>query len=214
MTERHGSQERIYTALKERIVNCEMLPGETIYEDRLARDFGTSRTPVREALLKLRADNLVSIIARKGTFVSHITVEHVYEIFQIRRLVEPGLGVSVCADLDPTRLAAFREQFLVEPTGNNDFVNWFAVDREFHVYLVGCTKNRMLIEIYERIMDHQQRISTLAMRLPGRLQKTGSEHLRIIDALIAKEPHRIEEAIKSHLDASMEASLRLQLIVR
>lgn len=209
-----GNQQRIYQAVKARIVDCEMLPGETVYEDRLAREFGTSRTPVREALLKLRNDNLVSIIPRKGTFVSHITVQNVYEIYQIRQLIEPGIAVMVCDSVERGRLLRFLHEFenlnaekVLEP-------GWFAVDREFHTYLVQCTRNQTLISMYEGIMNHQQRISILASQLPRRLENTASEHQAIIHALLKSDAGQIERAVRDHIKAAWEASLRIERLVR
>lgn len=209
-----GNQQRIYQAIKARIIECEMAPGETVYEDRLAREFGTSRTPVREALLKLRNDNLVSIIPRKGTFVSHITVQNVYEIYQIRQLIEPGVAVMVRDTVERERLLRFSRQFDRLKTEDVVASGWFTVDREFHTHLVECTRNQTLIAMYEGIMNHQQRISILAGHLPHRLENTANEHQAIIDALLQKDIEVIEHAVHNHLTAAWEASLRIERLVR
>ena len=209
-----GNQQRIYQAIKTRIVNCEMSPGETIYEDRIAQEFGTSRTPVREALLKLRNDNLVSIISRKGTFVSHITVQDVYEIYQIRQLIEPGIAVMVREDVKPERLKQFAEALERRTTTSVLPADWFALDRQFHSYLVECTGNHTLMELYEGIMNHQQRISILASRLPRRLESTAVEHRRIVEALQTRDAAQIETTVRAHIMAAWEASLRIEQLVR
>ncbi len=209
-----GNQQRIYQAVKARIVDCEMLPGETVYEDRLAREFGTSRTPVREALLKLRNDNLVSIIPRKGTFVSHITVQNVYEIYQVRQLIEPGVAVMVRDAVDHERLNDFACRFESLKIEGALVAGWFAVDREFHTYLVQCTRNQTLMAMYEGIMNHQQRISILASQLPRRLENTATEHQAIIDALLKGHVEQIERAVRDHIKAAWEASLRIERLVR
>ncbi len=208
------TQSRIYESLKNRIVRCELPPGETIYEDRVAEEFGTSRTPVREALIKLRNDGLVSILPRKGTFVSHITVQDVYEIYQIRKLVEPGVGITVKDEVEPGRLREFRDVFNRMSSEQELLRDWFRFDRTFHTYLVECTKNKMLLMLYERIMNHQQRISILAARQPRRLEDTANEHVAIIEALLEKDEERIREAITAHIMASWAASLRLEQIIR
>lgn len=209
-----GNQQRIYLAVKARIVDCEMLPGETVYEDRLAQEFGTSRTPVREALLKLRNDNLVSIIPRKGTFVSHITVQSVYEIYQVRQLIEPGVAVMVRDAVAQEQLHEFSRRFEKLKSKDVLIAGWFAVDREFHTYLVECTRNQTLMAMYEGIMNHQQRISILAGQLPHRLENTATEHQAIIDALLRSDIERIERAVREHIKAAWEASLRIERLVR
>ena len=208
------SQHRIYDIIKHRIVNCEILPGHALYEDHFAEEFGTSRTPVREALLKLRNDGLVSILPRKGTFISQITVQSVYEIYQLRRLLEPGVGTEVKDHVDSDRLAEFRGIFERIPFEQELLQDWFRFDREFHTYLVECTGNGMLLMLYEYIMNHQQRVSILAAKQPLRLQETAKEHAAIIDALLDKDDARITTAILAHIRASWDASLRVERIYR
>lgn len=210
----YGNQQRIYQVIKARIVNCEMPPGESIYEDRIATEFGTSRTPVREALLKLRNDNLVSIIPRKGTFVSYLTVKDVHEIYAIRQLIEPGIAVKVRETVDSERIEAFALSFEELQSDATQRAEWFQLDREFHTYLVHCSANRTLNEIYEGIMNQQQRISILAGRLPSRLQDTAIEHRKIVDALLERNGSRIERAVAAHIMAAWEASLRIEQLIR
>ena len=209
-----GSQNQIYETLRSRIVRCQMQPGETVYEDRFAEEFGTSRTPVREALIKLRNDGLVSILPRKGTFVSHITVQDVYEIYQIRKLVEPGIGVTVKDEVDPVKLREFDDAFNRLTSDRELLRDWFHLDRAFHTYLVECANNGMLLTMYERIMNHQQRISVLAAKQPKRLEETAKENGAIIEALLEKDDERITEAITAHIMASWAASLRVQQLIR
>lgn len=209
-----GNQQRIYTSVKDRIIACKMLPGETIYEDRLAQEFGTSRTPVREALLKLCNDNLVSIIPRKGTFVSHITVQSVYEIYQVRHLIEPGVAAMVRTDVTQEKLQEFSRRFEKLKSKDDTIPDWFAVDREFHTYLVECTHNHTLMAMFEGIMNHQQRISILASKLPHRLEDTAVEHQAIIDALLVQDPEKIKRTVTDHIKAAWDASLKIERLVR
>ena len=205
---------QIYPTLKQRIINCELPPGEPIHEDEFAREFGTSRTPVRESLMQLRNDELVSIVPRKGTFVSQITVQNVYEVYQIRQLLEPDVGATVRGTLDAAKLEEFRDVFRRVCTEEELFQRWFEFDREFHTYIVSGAGNAMLLRLYESIMNHQQRISILSVKQPRRLEHTWREHSRIINALLGDNDQAVRDAITDHITASWEAALRVREITR
>ena len=73
--------------LRDKIQNCQLMPGETLSEKELCEEIGCGRTPVREALLSLRGDGLVEIFPRKGIRVAPFTKEGICEIYQIRKLI-------------------------------------------------------------------------------------------------------------------------------
>jgi len=202
-------QEKVYRRLKERIINCEMLPGAVISEDLLAGDFGTSRTPIREALLRLQRENLVVIFPRQGTFVSQISLKDIYEVYQIRQIIEPRVARLVCRSLDPEVLEKFRSSFKDVGDDDGSFLEWCKVDREFHNYILERSNNRHLVQLYGTIMDQSQRMRVLAGRLPMRMAETNREHLELVDALLSKNEERIEKVMTAHILASRDGALKI-----
>ena len=88
--------ERVYSSVKEAILSLNLKPGSPLVEDELAGQLGTSKTPVRDALLALERDGLVTKIPYKGTYVSELTEDDAVEIFQLRSALE-GLASRLAA---------------------------------------------------------------------------------------------------------------------
>jgi DNA-binding GntR family transcriptional regulator len=203
-------QEKVYTRLKENIVNCEMLPGAVICEDVLAEKFGTSRTPIREALLRLQREGLVTIFPRQGTFVSQISRKDIYEIYQIRLIIEPKVARISCPNLNPETLTRFRDLFIRLETTECSYADWFRYDRDLHWYIVDSSGNRHLRQMYGTIIDQNLRMRILAGRLPMRMRETNQEHVAILDALLTQDADRVEEVVASHIIASRNTALRIE----
>lgn len=203
-------QEQVYRKIKERIISCEMLPGSVISEDLLASEFGTSRTPIREALLRLQREHLIDIYPRQGTFVSPISLQDIYEVYQIRLLLEPRIARISCRRMDRLVLERFLNLFSTMDMRSVSFKDWFQYDRDLHDYIVECTHNRHLIEMYRVVMDQNQRMRILAGRLPRRIESTNEEHIAIIQALLSQDEERIEQVMSAHILASRDAVLKLE----
>ncbi len=203
-------QEQVYRRIKERIISCEMLPGSVVSEDSLASEFGTSRTPIREALLRLQREHLIDIYPRQGTFVSPISVQDIYEIYQIRLLLEPKIARISSRRMDRGVLEQFLKLFTTMDMGTISFKDWFQYDRDLHDYIVECTQNKHLIEMYRVVMDQNQRMRILAGRLPKRIESTNQEHIAIIQAFLSQDEERIEQVMSAHILASRDAVLKLE----
>ncbi|HOV37589.1 MAG TPA: GntR family transcriptional regulator [Spirochaetales bacterium] len=203
-------QEQVYRKIKDRIVSCEMLPGSVVSEDTLASEFGTSRTPIREALLRLQREHLIDIYPRQGTFVSPISLQDIYEIYQIRLLMEPKIARIASRRLERAQLERYQTLVASGALQSCSFKEWFQYDRELHDYIVRCTQNRHLIQMYEVVMDQNQRMRILAGRIPKRMEATNEEHIAIIQALISQDEDLIEKVMTEHIIASRDAVLKLE----
>ena len=195
-------QEQVYTLIKEEIVGCEMPPGAVINEDILVEKFKTSRTPIREALLRL-----------KGTFVSQISLQDIYEIYQLRLIIEPQTIRIACRNLDAKMLGAYRDFFIGLETGDCSNAEWFRQDREMHCYIVNASGNGHLRDIFATIMDQNMRMRMMAGKVLSRMRSTNHEHLGILDALIAGNEDRAVELMTAHITASRDAALKLESLL-
>ena len=86
----------VYLSIREAIIKGKLKPGQPLAEESLSRLFGVSRTPIREALIKLESEGLVTIIKNFGTFVREMTASDICEVFQLRILLESFAALSVC----------------------------------------------------------------------------------------------------------------------
>ena len=202
-----GMTSQIYEYLLEKIQSCEYPPGEEINEKTLMEDTGFGRTPLREALHALQRDGLVEIFPRKGMRISPITTSGVNEVFQLRLLIEPEIVERYAPLYSRLALIDFADRF-DQMTAEN-LQDHYALDLDFHTFLMGITQNQRLISVHREIMIHTQRLSRHAVK-PGaaQLEQDRPEHLAIINALLAGDPPRARQALISHINQSLVTALR------
>jgi DNA-binding GntR family transcriptional regulator len=203
-------QERAYKVLKEAIVSCKMPPGSIISEDALVEKFRTSRTPIREALLRLQKEGFVEIFPHQGTFVSQISLKDIYEIYQFRLIIESQMIKISRRNLEKTVLERFRNFFIEFETREFSIAEWVKTDRDMHCYIVEASGNDYLRGIYATIMDLIQRMRITSGKMPHRMKETNREHVIILDALLAGEDDKAAELMAAHITSSRDAVLELE----
>ena len=198
-----------YDAILKSILSNDMLPDEIYNEMALAKDLGISRTPVREALLELSGQGLVTFLPRKGIVVKRLTENDVDEIFEIRRAIDAA-AVEKLASVDPppdTRLLQKSLKEQNEAFKKNDYWRYLRADRDFHVTLVRLTGNQRLVAIAENLRNMVHLMGIQALELPDRTKEVLDEHTRILDAIVQRKPQQAREAIVDHLIKSERAVL-------
>lgn len=194
-----------YQKIKEAILTFQFLPGQNLVEGELAAQLGISKTPVRDALMRLEKEGLVSRQPYKGTFVSDITNQDMVNIFEIRVVLE-GLAVKLAAkaltDDDLAKMeglikkhdAALQEQ---------DFVKASQINAEFHGIILEKCSNQRLREMLHNLDDHLKRYRLLSIAQGVRADKSVPEHRHIVEILRSGDPEKAEEAMKDHLNSAM-----------
>jgi DNA-binding GntR family transcriptional regulator len=192
-------REQIKEVLLERILNREYEPGERIVETRVAREFGVSQGPVREALRELESLRLVVSEPFVGVSVRAITPQELGEIYPVRsgleevaaRTAAPRLGGDVHALED--ELAAMRA---VAPTGA---VHEFMLhDVQFHRLIVEGSGNRTLRELWTSLHVEARTMITYARY--GDLTAIAESHVAILDALRTGDAERASAALREHFE--------------
>ncbi|QUH27132.1 GntR family transcriptional regulator [Serpentinicella alkaliphila] len=203
-------KEKAYNLIKNKIVKCELAPGNPISEAELSNELGMSRTPVREALLRLSQEKFITIYPRKGIIVSPITVQDIHEVFQVREIVEPYFAKIGCRNMSKEYLIDLRKKFesanfdLGHPSGTE----YFDLDIEFHKYIIKAGNNSHLIKFTNRIFELDYRIRVMStLAIEDIVNRSRPEHFDIIEALINKDEKKIEETIKGHIANAREAAL-------
>lgn len=199
--------EKAYEVLKERIQDCEYMPGQSLSEKGLCEALGCGRTPVREALLALRGEGLVEIFPRKGIRVAGFTHERISEIYQIRKLIEPAVCVKYMLRFDKAALLAYDRRF--QAVDRSDDRMYYRLDTEFHRWLVTAAGNGTLDAFFAGLMEVQYRFGVYSARI-GTAEKRDyyTEHHEIIEALLAEDAVRIERALVSHTNYSEVIALK------
>lgn len=195
-----------YDAIKNAILIFRLKPGESLVENDLARQLQISKTPVRDALLRLEKEGFITKIPYKGYYVTEITRESVADMFQIRAALE-GLAARLAAvhlnDADLSeiqRLVSEHEHALAE----KKLLQANKLNREFHDLIILRADNERLKVMLANLDDHLQRYRTLSNYQRGRLMKSVEEHQRVVDALSAHNPEQAELALRAHILSVME----------
>jgi DNA-binding GntR family transcriptional regulator len=193
--------ERVYTTIKEAILDLKLQPGSPLVEDELARQLGTSKTPVRDALFTLERDGLVTKIPYKGTYVSEISVRDATEIFELRAVLE-GLAARMATDSFGPAEFAEAERLLdaadeARDRGDREAASLFGA--QFHGLILQQAEIRRLKPILAKLEEQLRRLRRLSDLRQGRLEKSSREHRQILQALRDGDPLIVEQAMRNHL---------------
>lgn len=200
-------KEKAYRVIRQMIVGGGLPPGKVLNERELVELIGVSRTPIREALHRLEKENLVIIVPQRGAFVCEITTKIINDIYQLRELIEPQLLAMVTADMPEQVLAEFRAVFLA--LKQDEYNELARIDNEFHIAVIDRVGNDYLRNLMDNMYAQNERIRFQLTRLPQRLQETVAEHVRIIDAMLARDPEKAAAMMREHLISSRKAAFRL-----
>jgi DNA-binding GntR family transcriptional regulator len=191
----------VYDALQEAIVATELEPGQQISENEIADKLGVSRTPVREALARLRDDQLVQIVPQLGTFVSRISVSGVDDAQFLREALECS-AVRLAAEradrADIGRLEALiaRQESARDAGDANAF---YRLDDELHSTLCQLSGRPIAWTIVARANGHLNRVRRLSLSEPNYIAKMIEEHKAVVDAVGRGQPDAAEDALRHHL---------------
>ena len=189
-----------YEMLREAIINGIFDPGESLTEERLTTHLGMSRTPVREALVRLTTEGLVRMVDNKGAFVREITPVDVAEILQLRSLLEGFAARSCVVDIDTEAVGELKASLeLIEPKEEH-FELMADLGIRLHRVVFDSAGNRRLTRIVEMLTSQILWTRSLAEKIPGRMARSQEEHLALAEALCRRDPAGSEECMRRHID--------------
>lgn len=205
---RAGSQhipvsERIYHALREEIMRCEIVPGTALDASSIAARYAVSKTPVRDAMRKLAAEGLVIISPRSGYRVAPITFQAVHEILDLRAAIGPHAAQQAARYATPADVAALRE-IVREYATPLDVGAMQQVARRFHVTIARCSRNNRLIALSETLFDELERLLRFAIDFSVKIGQHSDEHTALVDAIEAGDGERAAAIEAAHIRSSRE----------
>jgi DNA-binding GntR family transcriptional regulator len=176
---------RAYHHIKRGILEQLYPGGSVLTEGEIADAVGVSRTPVREALLRLESEGLVGLHPKRGALVLPVSVQELNDVIEARTLVEGHAAgrawparARLAGELAPP-LAGMREALAA-----GDPIAFTTADRAFHAAVVSAGGNQILADLYHRLRDRQMRMGVAAIRLaPERMGRALTEHTAMLDAL-------------------------------
>lgn len=193
--------ERVYTHIKQAVLDRRYEGGTLLTEGELAEAVGVSRTPVREALLKLEMEGLLKLYPKKGALVLAVSAQEIADVVETRLLVEEfAVRKAVPA---PPRLLVRLEELLAEQKQRaeaGDLAAVAATDRSFHAEIVRHAGNEILSRLYDQMRDRQLRMGVAVMHShPDRIAKNIVEHAEILDRIRAGDTEGAAACVRQHL---------------
>jgi DNA-binding GntR family transcriptional regulator len=208
---RLAGRDRALDYVKDQILTNSFPGGSLISEGEVADALGLSRTPVREAFLRLEADGLLRLYPQRGALVVAVSPQEVRAVMEARLVVEQFAGGKVARKSAEARSAVF-DRMVTEVTrqrqsaARGDLREFADADRAFHAILVESAGNGILQDLYGSLRDRQMRmIGESAARDPGRVETILAEHALIAEAVRDGESDRTLDAIKVHLAGTERA---------
>lgn len=203
-----SAADRVYEHVRQGILSGRYADNELLAEGAIAVETGVSRTPVREALLRLEAQGMIRLLPKRGALVLPVTAQEWRDVLATRLLVEshctqaviesgrgPAVARALEVPLDDLRAAA----------DDHDLPAFVAADRTFHATIVAANNNLILIRLYGSLRDRQMRMGAANLSAPDgapdttRMRATVADHEAIAAAIGHEDPALAEQLTREHL---------------
>lgn len=204
--------ERVYRALKRDIIHGVYQPGEALGEKELAEKYKGSRTPVREAAVRLQNERLLRIVPNRGYFVSQITLQVLNDVYEFRAAVESAAAeLAAARGASPESLNKLLELTRVTcaPDDRKSCVAFIEADTAFHATIARMARNQMLLQAVSEARSQMERIMFAAIDIHYYGELPNREHLEIVEAIQSRDPQKARERMHNHIVKSKDKVLGL-----
>ncbi|TGB03940.1 GntR family transcriptional regulator [Halobacillus salinus] len=206
--DRPSMTETVYQKLKRTILLREVAPGTQLVEQTIGKDMKVSRTPIRNAMNKLKEEGLVQIIPNRGAFVVEPTTEEIKQAFHMRRQLERMTVEMVCYTLPEEEIEKLESwiEHEKETYNTRDILTYIEVNKQFHMTLAYQTNHPFLIEFTERMLDQ---INVYLMLYDVFYdenldeKKRFKEHEWIVEGLRNRDLARLQQLVDQHMEESL-----------
>lgn len=193
---------QVYGILRKAIVGLMLRPGSIVNERLICEQLGISRTPLREAILQLHAQNLVTVVPNSGTYVSKIDLQSVFDGQLVRDALEMKVVRLAAARMTPQfgRALDFNIHQQKRMAADQDFDGFYELDEAFHAMIAEFGASAYVWRIVNGAKAQLDRVRRLSIPLPSHLDVVLAEHTAIVDGLKLRDPEAAAAAMKVHLD--------------
>jgi DNA-binding GntR family transcriptional regulator len=199
--------EMVLDQIRELIVTGRLALGEQLSEGALAEQLGVSRTPVREAFLKLETENMVEVRPQRGTFVFYYDADQLRDISELRGVLETG-ALRIAMARNRAKLIERLDKTATESeAAGTDAVAYQIFDAAFHEGFIEATENREMIEAYERISGRVRAIRYRFTHSPEQVSRSQRDHRDIVEAIKAGRDADALKKLGRHVYAGYELFL-------
>lgn len=206
-----NAAEGVYMTLREAILHGTLPAGYPLGEIPLAEVFGRSRTPIREAILRLESEKLAERFSRRGLVVAQITREEVLEVYAVREMLDGFSARLAALGILPTELdrLVWLNDRLRAAANSGDVKAMIEVNIEFHEAICQASRNSLLLEFVKRIHEWVRRFPDTTMSQPGRGLEAVAEHEALLEAIRARDPDAAERIAREHMGRARQLRVRM-----
>jgi len=210
-SKRTSLSTKAYNALKEKIMKMELNLGVPLSEKRLASELNMTRTPVREAIHRLKHEGLLKVIPRRGTFVNSLSVSEIRQIYEMAEALE-SMAASLAAERvsneDIDRLQKILTR-MKKALANKDMDNWIEADLEFHECVIEIARNKYIGDAMRKINDQIHRARLLYIRIKGEPIQSTRDHERMMEAIASHDAQLVRKLTREHIRRIREEQVEI-----
>jgi DNA-binding GntR family transcriptional regulator len=202
----------IYHWLREQILIGELVPGGEIRQELVARQFGTSRVPIREALSRLQAEGLIILRPRRGFAVTSLNQAEIVEIFELRMAVEEHamrIATKERTQTDVNEVEALVEamETPAEAPSLRYLQQWMSTNRLFHTRLIECAHRKRLSEVALNLRDAIEPYMRIEANFNRQVGYANVEHRKIFEAFKRKDTEAAAQISRKHCESTLKRLL-------
>lgn len=200
------NSEIIYQNLRQDIIAMELVPGTLLSEKEIALDYGVSRTPVREAILRLSDERLLDVASKSGTYVARIPLSSLREGLVVRRALEAVTVRNATEKATESQItglqALVQRQQEIDKEGDEEGKEeaFHLADEEFHAAIAVAAGYPGIWDLVQQVKIHVDRYRRLTLPQPGRIEIIIREHADIVNAIASRNPDQAVQCVESHLE--------------
>ena len=203
--------EQAYQRLRDMIVRLDLAPGDVLREEALREQLGIGRTPIREALQRLAREHFVTVIPRRGMYVSGIDVSELSMLFETRSVLEPYAARLAAARGTEEHWLGMQEA--LGATGGADAEGLMSIDRTCHELMWQAADNRFLLDTLDMLYAQSDRLWHLYLADVDYMDEAVQEHGEILSALRDSDGDRVAKIVEEHVQ-SFDEQIRAAVTAR
>ena len=201
---RGDTGERAYRRLHEAIVHNTIAPGARLVETALCEWLQVSRTPVREALRRLKTDGLVETGPAGGLRVARFDVAALAELYVVREVLEATAASEAARNASRTELGALEDSMRIQRGLKQDVPGFARENVVFHQHLYAASHNRFLVRTLQALSDSLALLGQTTLDNPAAIERAIAQHAKIVAAVAKRDPERAFEATRAHIHTGFE----------
>jgi DNA-binding GntR family transcriptional regulator len=205
--------DQAYARLKTQIHDFQLLPGDRFSENEMSARLGISRTPLREALFRLRNEGFIDVESKAGWTIRTIDFDRLDQLYDLRVLLELASVSRLCARTsDAADLDTLKQAWLVPATERLcDMREVGALDEEFHATLVRSAGNMEIAKVHWDVTERIRIVRRLDFTREDRVEATYAEHAKILRAVLQRKADQAQLLLKAHVEQSKNEVRKITL---